>query len=124
VPREIIHAGGMLRRVLVTFQFAVSIFLIVVTTVVYNQLDYARNIKLGFNKEQLIILDGTPSELRAKYDLFAAELNAHPNILGAAGSSRVPPGTLSSSIRARAEGVPEDQQQGMQGLRMKPIDAS
>lgn len=106
--------GGLLRRVLVTFQFAISIFLIVVTAVVYNQLRYAQNIKLGFDKEHIVLLQGTPLELREKYDQFRAELLTNPKIINAAGSSRVPPGRLSSSLRARPEGVPEDEQGGMQ----------
>jgi putative ABC transport system permease protein len=106
--------GGALRRILVTFQFAVSIFLIVVTAVVYGQLQYASNLKLGFDKEHIVLLRGTPAPMRAKYDQFRTELLSNPNILNAAGSSRVPPGRLSSQIGTRPEGVPEDERVGMQ----------
>ncbi|MCG8603430.1 ABC transporter permease [bacterium] len=106
--------GGTLRRILVTFQFAVSIFLIVVTAVVYSQLEYASNLKLGFDKEHIVLLRGTPTAMRAKYDQFRTELLSNPNILNAAGSSRVPPGRLSSQISTRPEGVPEDERVGMQ----------
>ncbi len=106
--------GGALRKVLVTFQFAVSIFLIVVTAAVYNQLEFARNRKLGFDQEHLILLPGTPSEMRAHYDKFRSELLSNPNIVDAAASSRVPPGRLRSSLTVRPEGVPEDQREGMQ----------
>ena len=106
--------GGLLRKGLVTFQFAISIFLIAVTAVVYSQLEYARTMKLGFEKEQLVLLGGTPISMRQQYDQFRAELVSNPNIVNAAASSRVPPGRLSSSLRARPEGVPEDQQRGMQ----------
>ncbi len=106
--------GGKLRKVLVTFQFAVSIFLLIVTGVVMNQLDYARNARLGFNKENLVLLSGTPVALRGKYDQFRTELLANPDIVNAAASSRVPPGKLSSTLRTRPEGIPEDQQEGMQ----------
>ena len=106
--------GANLRKVLVTFQFAASIFLIILTTIVYDQLDYCRTMNLGFNKEQLVLVQGTSLELREKYDQFHHELLASPYILNGAGSSRVPPGNLSSSLRARPEGIPEDQQRGMQ----------
>ena len=106
--------GANLRKVLVTFQFTASIFLIILTTVVYDQLDYCRTMNLGFKKEQLVLVQGTSLELREKYDQFHHELLASPYILNAAGSSRVPPGNLSSSLRARPEGIPEDQQRGMQ----------
>lgn len=106
--------AGVLRRILVTFQFAISILLIVVTSVVYKQLDYAQNIDLGFEKEQLLLIPGTPDELRGRYTEFRNALMKNPNIVNAAGSSRVPPGSLRSSITARPEGIPEDQQVGMQ----------
>jgi putative ABC transport system permease protein len=106
--------GAGLRKVLVTFQFAASIFLIILTSVVYQQLDYCKTLNLGFNKDQLVLLSGTNLSLREKYDQFQTELLSSPYILNGAGSSRVPPGNLSSSFRTRPEGVPEDQQQGMQ----------
>ncbi|MFA9453330.1 MAG: ABC transporter permease, partial [Candidatus Aminicenantaceae bacterium] len=49
--------SGRLRSGLVIFQFAASIILIIGTFVVYNQLHYVQNKKLGFEKEQVLILD-------------------------------------------------------------------
>ena len=106
--------GASLRKVLVTFQFAASIFLIILTSVVYRQLDYCKNMNLGFKKEQLVQISGTSLTLREKYQQFQSELLSSPYILNGAGSSRVPPGNLSSSFQTRPEGVPEDQRQGMQ----------
>lgn len=51
--------GGTFRNVLVVFQFATSIILIIGTIVVYQQLDYIQNKNLGFNKEQVIIVNET-----------------------------------------------------------------
>ena len=106
--------GGAMRKVLVSFQFATSIFLLVITAVVYKQLGYCRDMNLGFNKEHIVLIQGTPMELRTKYDQFRTELLSNPQIINGAASSRVPPGNLSSSLTARPEGVPEDQQRGMQ----------
>jgi len=108
--------GGWLRRILVTFQFAVSIFLIVATVVVYRQLQYASKVKLGYNKEHVVLLTGTPLSLRLRYDQFRQELLSHPNIINAAASSRVPPERLRSSIDVRPEGIPEDEREGMQTI--------
>jgi putative ABC transport system permease protein len=105
--------GGALRRVLVSFQFATSIFLLVVTGVVYKQLSYCRNINLGFDKEHVLIF-GAPLDMRGKYDQFRTELMSNPQIVNSAGSSRVPPGNLSSSLGTRPQGIPEDQRKGMQ----------
>ena len=43
-----------LRRRLVQFQFGISVALIAVTGIVYNQVDYARNKGLGFETEQTL----------------------------------------------------------------------
>ena len=57
-----INAGfkrSNLRNVLVVSQFSISIILIVGTIIVYRQLNYIQNKKLGFNKEQLLTINGT-----------------------------------------------------------------
>jgi len=45
--------GGMLRNFLVVFQFSISIFLIIGTLVIYNQLKYIQNKDLGYNRNQV-----------------------------------------------------------------------
>ena len=48
--------GGGLRSFLVVFQFAISIFLLISTMVVYNQLRYIQNKDLGYNRNQVLIV--------------------------------------------------------------------
>jgi len=48
--------GGNIRNSLVIFQFAISVFLIVGTLVVFNQLDYIQSKELGFSKDQVLII--------------------------------------------------------------------
>lgn len=45
-----------LRSALVVFQFAMSIVLIAGTTVVFQQMQFIRNKKLGYNKDQVIVV--------------------------------------------------------------------
>ncbi len=52
-----LRSGGGFRSVLVVFQFTVSVALIISTLLVFNQLNYIQNKKLGFEKSQVIILD-------------------------------------------------------------------
>jgi putative ABC transport system permease protein len=52
---------GWLRNSLVVFQFFISIFLIVGTGVVYRQLGYIRSRSLGFNREQVLVIQNTSS---------------------------------------------------------------
>jgi putative ABC transport system permease protein len=57
-----INAGfkrSTLRNVLVVFQFATSIILIVGTMVVYRQLNYIQTTKLGFSKNQVLVVNNT-----------------------------------------------------------------
>jgi putative ABC transport system permease protein len=49
--------GGKVRNSLVVFQFAISILLIVATVVVYQQLSYIQSKELGYNKEQILVLE-------------------------------------------------------------------
>lgn len=48
--------SGGLRKVLVTFQFFISILLIIATFSILNQLSFIQNKKLGFEKEQVLVL--------------------------------------------------------------------
>lgn len=60
--------GMLLRRTLVVSQFTISIGLIVSTIIVYNQMSYMRNQDLGFNKDQVIVMNtyGVPSRYAFK----------------------------------------------------------
>ncbi|TPN88015.1 ABC transporter permease [Aquimarina algicola] len=50
-----------LRSGLVIFQFTTSIVLIISTLIIYQQMDFILTKKLGYNKEQVIIIKGTAS---------------------------------------------------------------
>jgi putative ABC transport system permease protein len=75
----------LLRKGLVVFQFAVSILLMIATAAVYRQLDYVRNMRLGFDKEQVVALPYSENEK----PLLAA-LAQNPAVLNASVSQRVP----------------------------------
>jgi putative ABC transport system permease protein len=51
------HSG--LRSVLVVFQFTTSVMLIVATVVVYRQMQFIMNKKMGFDKHQVMLIQGT-----------------------------------------------------------------
>ena len=50
---------GWLRNILVGFQFVISIFLLVGTAVIYRQLVYIHNKSVGFNRDEVLIVNGT-----------------------------------------------------------------
>jgi putative ABC transport system permease protein len=51
--------NGRLRNGLVVFQFTISIVLIVCTLVVQQQLDFARSQRLGYDKENMVVVEVT-----------------------------------------------------------------
>ncbi|MEM6841776.1 MAG: ABC transporter permease [Bacteroidota bacterium] len=83
--------GVILRKVLVTAQFAISIMLIAGTVVVYIQLDYMRNQALGFKKDQMLVIDFRGDDaIREKIDAFKQQLGTQPSVQSVSASSSVP----------------------------------
>jgi putative ABC transport system permease protein len=78
-----------LRSALVVFQFATSIILMIGTIVVYRQLNYIQTTSLGYQKEQLLILEGT-GMLEGNADAFRNELLSIPGIKGVTFSGYLP----------------------------------
>ena len=83
--------GAFLRRFLVVFQFAISIGLTVAAVVVYTQLSYMQNKKLGYNKDQIAMLEVDYPGVVEKISLMEEALVEHPDILQTA-ALRQPPG--------------------------------
>jgi len=80
---------GWLRSGLVVFQFGASIILIIGTFVVYNQLDYIQNKKLGYDKEQVIIMNNTYL-LGDQAETFKNQMLAYPQVVNASVSDYLP----------------------------------
>ncbi len=51
--------SSWLRSSLVVFQFFISITLIIGTIVIYNQLNYIRNKEIGYNRDQVLVINNT-----------------------------------------------------------------
>lgn len=80
----------LLRKALVTLQFSISIFMLIGTLVIYSQMQFIRNKDLGFDKEQLMLINFRSSEDREKWSILRNELVQNINITGAASSSSTP----------------------------------
>jgi putative ABC transport system permease protein len=65
--------NSILRNGLVVFQFTTSIILIIGTIVIYSQTKYILNKKIGFDKDQVLLIQGT-NTLEDKRDAFKNEL--------------------------------------------------
>jgi putative ABC transport system permease protein len=87
------------RRLLVILQFTLSIILIIGTLVVYAQLDYIRNRKIGWDREHLVGLS-LSQEMKKSYDILKAEILKHPRVLNVTAAYSAPTNfeTSSSSV--------------------------
>jgi putative ABC transport system permease protein len=81
--------AGPFRSGLVVFQFTASIILIIGTLVIFNQLRYIQHKKLGFEKEQVLILN--KADLLGKQaEVLKNEMLRHPQIINATMTSFLP----------------------------------
>ena len=74
--------GGGLRSFLVVLQFSISIFLIIGTLVIYNQLNYIQNRDLGYNRNQVLIVQNS-FELNNQANVFKQEVKQLPGVVNA-----------------------------------------
>lgn len=72
----------IIRKGLVVFQFSISIILIIGVVVVYRQLDYIQSRDLGYNKENIILIE-KQGTLNNKLDEFLARARQTPGVLAA-----------------------------------------
>jgi len=103
--------NGKLRQSLVVIQFAIAVVLIISTAVVYNQMRYIKNYKLGYSKDQVILL-GMPDDSATNIESIKQRLKENSNIKEVGRSSRIPSGRLLDSWDAYV----------MKGDTMAPTD--
>ncbi len=96
------------RNILVVFQFAISIILILSTIIIYHQLSYLKNKDVGYDKENVIVLEfkNADSLTAAKYDVFKEEIISLANVENASVSQFVPHFN-GASVQMPYEGSPD-----------------
>ena len=82
-------SNGRLRRVLVVFQFAISILLIVGTLIMNRQIKYMLNKDVGFNKEQLVVIERA-NVLGKQLKSFKESVKRIPGVVNIASSTAIP----------------------------------
>ncbi|HET6252773.1 MAG TPA: ABC transporter permease [Puia sp.] len=83
---------GWLRNTLVVFQFAISIFLLVGTAVIYRQIKYIHSRDLGFNRDQIMMINNTYA-LGSQARAFEQELKGMTGVEGTTMTGYVPTGS-------------------------------
>ncbi len=83
--------NGFLRSFLVVFQFSISIFLIIGTIVIFNQLSFIRNKNLGFNRSQMLVIKNV-NLLGAQAKILKEEIKKLPGVVNCTMSGYLPTG--------------------------------
>ncbi|RYY57035.1 MAG: ABC transporter permease [Chitinophagaceae bacterium] len=107
-------SGGLFRKSLIVFQFAVSVGLIICTIVIIQQLDYMRSKDIGYNRENVIEIPlGWQSA--DQYESLAAAIRRNPAVIAVTG------GNSSPSYAAWGDGFGTDAGNGKKGINLTAI---
>jgi len=81
--------SGRLRSGLVIFQFTTSVILIIGTLIIYRQMDYIISKELGYNKERVVVLEGT-NILGNKIESFKEQLSSLSQVKNVTSTNYLP----------------------------------
>ena len=95
--------GSSFRRILVVIQFSLSIILIVGTATVFYQLNYIKNKKLGFDKENILTLSAK-GKFQQDYNTMKNELLKQSAILNVTAEDRILTNSKQSTTNISWEG--------------------
>ncbi|HZX09675.1 MAG TPA: ABC transporter permease [Acidobacteriota bacterium] len=88
-----VEKGGMGRKFrdfLVVFQFAISITLIICTFLIQNQIRFIKKAELGYEKENMLVINLPGEELRTQTEEMREKLLSIPGVTHVSASSDVP----------------------------------
>ncbi len=81
---------SIVKKSLVVVQFVISIIMIFATITVFNQLNFIKNKDIGFDKEQMLVIDINSGESRNSFQAIKNEFLKSSEVRGVTVSSRVP----------------------------------
>jgi putative ABC transport system permease protein len=83
-------SSHVLRKVLITTQFAISMFVVVCTLFMQYQIDYVRNKELGFNKDNVVLLPIQDTLVQRQLNGIKSQFLQNPAIVSATTAHNVP----------------------------------
>ncbi len=104
--------GGKIRNSLVVFQFAISVFLIISTLVVFQQLQFMQNKDLGFTKDQVLIINDVYA-VGNKVASFKQEVEQLGQVQSATLSSFLPTPSARGNSTFFLEGLKDDHEKAV-----------
>jgi ABC-type antimicrobial peptide transport system permease subunit len=108
------------RKVLVVVQFTVSIVMIMGTLIVYNQVKFARDRPVGYDREKLITIQLTTDEIKDHYAAFRNDLLAAGAVKNVALSSSPATGIWSSADNLDWKGKDPSRQSAFGTILVEP----
>src|SRR5262249_30553627 len=105
----------LLRRSLITIQFCISIFVVICTLFMSDQLHFIRTKSLGFNKDNLLVVPLRDTLVSNALPVIKNEFAKDPRIIAAAGAGQII-GTVVTSEQMFAEGPTGMEQRGFLAL--------
>jgi putative ABC transport system permease protein len=106
--RSLGSGSTLLRAGVVVFQYAVSIALGICTLVVFNQIDHARQVQLGFRHDHTVTLSTGSALTAASRESLLQKLASYPGIEAAAQSDDVPFTSRDPLANARLAGTSDN----------------
>jgi len=103
----------LLRKALVVSQFALSILLIISTTIIHSQLQFIKNKDLGYDKKNVMIIRMPALNVirgGGRHETLKNELVKNPDVLGVAATTLNPTNMERSSIGLNWRGKEPDSQ--------------
>lgn len=95
--------GLLFRKILVVFQFALSLILIIGTVVIYSQVNFMKSKALGFDKEHLISIP-LRGDTRQSFNVLKQEMLRYEKIINVSGTNFDPINIGSNSSGAEWDG--------------------
>jgi putative ABC transport system permease protein len=92
------------RNMLVTFQYTISIVLIICCLVIYSQMQYVKNYDMGFNEKNILQINLNP-KTSVTYELIKDKISSIPGVLSVSVSAGGSPGIGFTSNGYMPEGV-------------------
>lgn len=89
--------GAFMRKGLTLFQFIISLCLIAISLLVVKQVDYMRSRSLGFDKENVLVMEVFTENIESQYGALKNQLAQNPYVVNTSRSSHVFAGSPGSS---------------------------
>lgn len=104
--------SSILRKGLVVFQFGVAAFLILATTIIFDQLGFMFDREVGFDKEQIMVVPIADRYIQSRYDVLESRIERIGSVKHVTASSSAP-GSLVASERVVPEGAAPEESVGV-----------